>query len=78
TEAAVLANLRSSLADTTVLMVASRPSTIALADEVVYMAGGAIMARGRHRALMESETDYRLLVEAFETDRESSTAGAPA
>jgi len=78
TEAAVLANLRSSLADTTVLMVASRPSTIALADEVVYMAGGAIRARGRHRALMESETDYRLLVEAFETDRESSTAGAPA
>ena len=37
TEAAVLANLRGALAGTTVLMVASRPSTIALADEVVYL-----------------------------------------
>ena len=43
TEAAVLGNLRGALAGTTVLMVASRPSTIALADEVVFLAGG----RGR-------------------------------
>ena len=37
TERAVLANLRRTLAGTTVLMVASRPSTIALADDVVYL-----------------------------------------
>ena len=37
TEAAVLGNLRGALAGTTVLMVASRPSTIALADEVVFL-----------------------------------------
>ena len=36
----MLGNLRGALAGTTVLMVASRPSTIALADEVVYLAGG--------------------------------------
>ena len=41
------ANLRGALAGTTVLMVASRPSTIALADEVVYLAGGQ-RRRPRH------------------------------
>ena len=43
TEGAVLGNLRGALAGTTVLMVASRPSTIALADDVVYL------ERGRRR-----------------------------
>ena len=52
TEAAVLANLRASLAGTTVLMVASRPSTIALADEVVYLAGGRVVDHGPHDDLM--------------------------
>ena len=35
-----------------VLMVASRPSTIALADDVVYVAGGRVAAHGTHDALM--------------------------
>lgn len=78
TESIVLANLRRALADTTVLMVASRPSTIALADDVVYLTGGTITARGRHRDLMDTEAGYRLLVEAFETDRQESPAQAPA
>ena len=37
---------------TTVLMVASRPSTIALADEVVYLADGVVVAHGPHVELM--------------------------
>ena len=49
TEAAVLGNLRGALAGTTVLMVASRPSTIALADEVVFLAGGAVVDHGPPR-----------------------------
>jgi ATP-binding cassette, subfamily B, bacterial len=69
TEAGVLANLRAAFADTTVLMVASRPSTIALADEVVYFAGGRIVDHGRHGELMSRWDGYRALVEAFETDR---------
>ena len=52
TEAAVLTNLRESFAGTTVLMVASRPSTIALADEVVYLAGGKVVDHGPHDELM--------------------------
>jgi ABC-type multidrug transport system fused ATPase/permease subunit len=74
TEAAVLTNLREAFADTTVLMVASRPSTIALADEVVYLAGGRIVDHGRHGELMERWDGYRALVEAFETDRADSPA----
>lgn len=69
TEATVLGNLRTASSGTTVLMVASRPSTIALADRVVFMAGGSVVAQGAHRDLMASQPGYRDLVEAFETDR---------
>ena len=71
TEAAVLGNLRGALRGTTVLMVASRPSTIALADEVVFLAGGSVVDHGRHDELMARRPGYRALVEAFETDREA-------
>ena len=74
TEAAVLTNLREAFGDTTVLMVASRPSTIALADEVVHLAGGRIVDHGRHADLMVRRSGYRALVEAFETDRASDVA----
>ncbi len=69
TEAKVLANLRTQLADTTVIAVASRPSTIALADDVLYLADGTVVAHGRHDQLMASVPGYRALIEAFEHDR---------
>ncbi len=69
TEAEVLANLRHELVDTTVLVIASRPSTIALADVVAFLAGGRLVALGPHRVLLEREPAYRELVEAFESDR---------
>ena len=65
----MLANLRGALAGTTVLMVASRPSTIALADEVAYLSGGQVVDHGPHNELMARLAGYRALVEAFETDR---------
>ena len=54
------------------LMVASRPSTIRLADEVVYLAGGRVVDHGSHDELMAGRDGYRALVEAFEADRASS------
>lgn len=72
TELAVLDNLRHSLADTTVVMVASRPSTIALADDVLFVESGRITAHGRHDDLMDQVPAYRELVEAFETDRQTA------
>lgn len=76
TEQAVLDHLRRELADTTVVMVASRPSTISLADDVVYVDGGRIAAHGTHDELMASVPAYRELVEAFEADRAAPTGGA--
>jgi ATP-binding cassette subfamily B protein len=70
TESRVLGSLRSALAGTTVVLVASRPSTIALADEVAYLADGRVVAHGAHTELMATEPGYRMLVEAFESDRD--------
>jgi ABC-type multidrug transport system fused ATPase/permease subunit len=69
TERAVLGNLRGALAGTTVLMVASRPSTIALADDVVYLERGTVIDHGTHDELMARRPAYRRLLQAFETDR---------
>jgi ATP-binding cassette subfamily B protein len=68
TEEAILDRLRSSL-ESTVLMIASRPSTIALADDVVFMSSGRVAAHGTHDELLEREPGYREIVEAFEADR---------
>ena len=72
TEEAILSRLRSSL-ESTVLMVASRPSTIALADDVVFMSAGRVVAHGTHVELLERESGYREIVEAFEADRAASS-----
>jgi ATP-binding cassette, subfamily B, bacterial len=72
TEATVLGNLRTAASGTTVLMVASRPSTIALADRVAFMVGGAVVADGVHDDLLVAEPRYRELVEAFEADRDGA------
>ena len=69
TEAKVLANLRASLTDTTVIAVASRPSTITLADDVLFLEDGIVVAHGRHDELMRDVVAYRNLIEAFEHDR---------
>lgn len=74
TEMAVLNNLRTALAHTTVVMVASRPSTISLADEVLFVDKGQIIDHGSHGALFERLAPYRALVEAFEADRQASTS----
>jgi len=78
TERAVLGNLRGTLAGTTVLMVASRPSTVALADDVVYLERGRVIGHGTHAELMAASEPYRELMEAFEEDRDADDAGSPA
>ncbi|HUF96991.1 MAG TPA: ABC transporter ATP-binding protein [Ilumatobacter sp.] len=72
TEMAVLDNLRNALTDSTVVMVASRPSTISLADTVLFVADGSITDHGTHRELYERLPAYRDLVDAFETDRSAN------
>jgi ABC-type multidrug transport system fused ATPase/permease subunit len=74
TEARVLANLRATLGDTTVVVVASRPSTIALADEVLFLVDGCVVAHGPHEQLLADNGDYRELMQAFEHDRDGLDA----
>jgi ABC-type multidrug transport system fused ATPase/permease subunit len=76
TEAKVIANLRAALSATTVIAVASRPSTIALADDVLYLVDGEVVAHGLHDELMNDVPAYRQLIEAFEHDRAAMDAAA--
>lgn len=54
----------------TVLVVAYRKATIALADEVVFLDDGAIAARGTHDELIARSAAYRNLVNAYDQARE--------
>jgi len=78
TEARVLANLRRTLTDATVVAVASRPSTIALADDVLYLVEGRVAAHGRHDELLATVPEYRVLMEAFEQERAEHSTEVPA
>lgn len=69
TEERVLGKLASLHDEMTIVVVASRPSTIALADEVLYMHEGRIVAQGSHENLLRANADYRSLISAFEHDR---------
>ena len=67
-ERRILAGLRSTELPATVVVVAYRRATIALADEVVYVEHGRITARGPHQKLMVSSAGYRNLLTAYERD----------
>jgi ATP-binding cassette, subfamily B, bacterial len=62
TEEKVTRALRAALAGTTALVVAHRPSTVMLADEVVLLAEGVIAARGTHSELLATQPRYRDLM----------------
>jgi ABC-type multidrug transport system fused ATPase/permease subunit len=72
TEADVINNLRKISSDRTVIVVASRPSTIALADEVLFLEDGQIIEQGSHADLLTRSDKYRSLISAFEHDREKT------
>jgi ATP-binding cassette, subfamily B, bacterial len=70
TEGRVLAALPEALQGGSAIIVASRPSTIGLADQVAFMEDGRITGFGQHDDLLVSMPAYRDLVEAYERDRE--------
>ena len=53
-------------APSTVVVVAYRRATIALADEVVFVEDGRVSGRGTHDELLVSSTGYQDLVHAYE------------
>ncbi|MBX6750271.1 MAG: ABC transporter ATP-binding protein [Micromonosporaceae bacterium] len=86
-EAAILRGLRRASVSTqdteatiqapTILVVAYRRATIALADEVVFLDGGRVVARGPHEELLATVPAYADLVTAYEradAEREQALA----
>ena len=69
TEERVTRALSEILAGVTALVVAHRPSTVALADRVALLDGGVIAATGSHRELMASEPVYANLMSMEEVAR---------
>lgn len=64
-ERAILDGLRDGRPTTTVL-IAYRKATIALADEVLFLADGRIVDRGPHSELMERNEAYAAIVSAYD------------
>ncbi|HEX3202413.1 MAG TPA: ABC transporter ATP-binding protein [Actinomycetes bacterium] len=66
TEAAILGGLAGHLPSTTTVVVASRLATIALADRVLYLEDGRLVADGDHDRLLATTPGYARLVRAYE------------
>jgi ABC-type multidrug transport system fused ATPase/permease subunit len=69
TEAGILQALDSELGGVTTLVVANRPATIALADEVLFLEAGRLVDHGPHEDLLRRQPTYERMVRAYELDR---------
>jgi ABC-type multidrug transport system fused ATPase/permease subunit len=67
-EAEILRSLKSAELPSTVVVVAYRPSSIRLADEVVFVDQKRILGHGTHDDLIESLPGYARLVRAYEEE----------
>jgi ATP-binding cassette, subfamily B, bacterial len=67
-EEAILRGLRGADLGATVVVVAYRRATIALADEVVWLEHGRVLDRGTHEELVERTPAYAALVNAYDEE----------
>jgi ABC-type multidrug transport system fused ATPase/permease subunit len=70
TEARIRLGLQEAMEGRTTLIIAHRLSTIALADELVVLDGGRVVARGPHSELIRSSPIYREIYEHGLLERE--------
>jgi ABC-type multidrug transport system fused ATPase/permease subunit len=75
-EQRILAAMRQRTGSTTMVLVASRKATIALADEVLFLADGRIADRGTHDELLGRNEAYARLVNAYEGEGRMSSVTA--
>jgi ATP-binding cassette subfamily B protein len=68
TEELVETRLRAVLKDTTTLIVAHRPSTVALADRVALLEEGRITAVGTHTELLADNDHYRYVIASLDQE----------
>jgi ABC-type multidrug transport system fused ATPase/permease subunit len=76
-ETEILRGLKRAELPSTVVIVAHRRSSIVLADEVVFLEDGRIVAHGSHRDLLREVPGYARLLTAYEEDaaRRSAARG---
>lgn len=74
-EAEILRGLRSSELPSTIVIVAYRPSSIRLADEVIFVEDGRVAAQGPHADLLVTEPGYARLVQAYEHEAAARSGG---
>jgi ATP-binding cassette subfamily B protein len=74
TEARIRVGLREAMQDRTTLIIAHRLSTIALADEIVVLDVGRIVARGTHAELVTTNPVYREIYEHGLLERQFADA----
>ncbi len=70
-EQRILRGLRDAGLPSTIVVVAYRKATIALADAIVFVDDGSIRSRGTHEQLVESDPEYTKLLDAYERERRS-------
>ncbi|HMU36767.1 MAG TPA: ATP-binding cassette domain-containing protein, partial [Marmoricola sp.] len=78
-EGRILAALRESTGGDgrpSMLLIAYRKATIALADEVAFLVDGQIVDQGPHTELLTRNTAYARLVNAYEQDLEDHPTSA--
>jgi ATP-binding cassette subfamily B protein len=77
TEQSIKLALREVMQGRTTFVIAHRLSTIALADEIVVLEGGRIVARGTHDELLDQSDLYREIVEKGMPDQVFITKKEP-
>ena len=67
-EAEILRSLKGAELPSTIVVVAYRPASIKLADEVLYVDDGRVLGHGTHNELLSSRPGYARLVQAYEKE----------
>lgn len=68
TEKSILANLRELRRGKTTILIAHRITTIEKMDKIVFVDDGKVLAVGRHEELLQSNPEYRTMVELQRLD----------